>query len=481
MRNKIIAVNAVIVLIVGLLSFVIVRQALVSATGNTPELTESAKRDAQSASARLQFDGLRIERWLGGKAAEPAAHDVVSKATPAARGDAATAFADAVLASAKSEPSFSGALPSLVVVIDANGKVIGRNGSTLSRGDDLASAYPALKEAIAKGRSGSDVWVNPARNDNYLASYAPLRDDKGNSVGAIAVGMTLNDALSRVSDATTQKGLVLAVPDDKGVRIASNSTKTDEASKAAVAKAANEVKTAIAQGHSAALASDDVIIAAAPLEGFGDGKRAAVVAVASAVLLPNAGSIPLPILGVTVLGLILVVAGGWLLGSYISRPINMLEEGLLAILNGQSDKRFELDHAELGGLAFRIDQLLNQLMGVEEDNTDDEGRPSNAPTAANFADAMSVDASGANDAGLDAAALQRLAAEPAQQYYGRIYREYINAKKGLGEQVDHITEQAFISRIQGMEADSGQKHGKPVRYHVAQRGREVVLLAVPLP
>ena len=38
----------------------------------------------------------------------------------------------------------------------------------------------------------------------------------------------------------------------------------------------------------------------------------------------------------------------------------MLEEGLLAILNGQSDKRFELDHAELGGLAFRIDQLLNQ-------------------------------------------------------------------------------------------------------------------------
>ena len=113
--------------------------------------------------------------------------------------------------------------------------------------------------------------------------------------------------------------------------------------------------------------------------------------------------------------LILVGAGAWLLGSYISRPINMLEEGLLAILNGQSDKRFELDHAELGGLAFRIDQLLNQLMGVEEDNTDDEGRPSNAPTAANFREAMSVDGSGAsaggNEAGLDAAALRRLAAE----------------------------------------------------------------------
>jgi hypothetical protein len=228
--------------------------------------------------------------------------------------------------------------------------------------------------------------------------------------------------------------------------------------------------------------SEGVIVAAAPLEGFGSGRSAAMVSVSSASLLENAGSLPLPILGVMGLGIVLVIAGGWLLGNYISRPINMLEEGLLAILNGQSDKRFELDHAELGGLAFRIDQLLNQLMGVEEDNTDDEGRPSNAPTAANFAEAMSVDTSQqGGEAGLDAAAIQRLAAEPPAQYYARIYREYITAKRGLGEAVEHITEQAFASRIQGMETDASQKHGKPVRYHVAQRGREVVLLAVPLP
>ena len=131
------------------------------------------------------------------------------------------------------------------------------------------------------------------------------------------------------------------------------------------------------------------------------------------------------------LGLILVVAGGWFLGNYISRPIAMLEEGLLAILNGQSDKRFELDHAELGGLAFRIDQLLNQLMGVEEDNTDDEGRVSKAPTAANFGDALAVDRSGRRcrasgaGAGVDPARLARAGG----QYYARLYREYITAKR----------------------------------------------------
>ncbi len=149
------------------------------------------------------------------------------------------------------------------------------------------------------------------------------------------------------------------------------------------------------------------------------------------------------------------------------------------ILNGQTDKRFELDHAELGGLAFRIDQLLNQLMGVEEDNTDDEGRVSKAPTAANFGDALSVDKSGHSSGASDIDAA-KLANEPTDAYYARLYREYIVAKKALGEQVDHITDAAFKSRIQGMEQDASSKQGRPVRYHVQSNGREVVLLAVPL-
>jgi hypothetical protein len=163
----------------------------------------------------------------------------------------------------------------------------------------------------------------------------------------------------------------------------------------------------------------------------------------------------------------------------------MLEEGLLAILNGQADKRFELDHAELGGLAFRIDQLLNQLMGVEEDTTDAEGRVSMAPNAGNFSDALAVDdkrmTQSPTEMTMDPEAIRRLAGEPPAQYYARIYREYVAAKKAIGEPTDHITEQAFAARIQGMEQDAAQKYGRPVRYQVQARNKEVVLLAVPLP
>ena len=472
MRNKIIAVNAVIVLIVGLLAFAIVRTQLAAETSSTDQLKRSAQRDVAGAAAQLQLDGLRAERWLAMKANEPATRAALGKATPDARGDAARQLCDQIASAASAS---LGAKPSIVAIVDNAGKIVGRNGSDLNRGDDIASAYPAFKEAIAKAYPGSDVWTDKARADQYIASYVPVRDES-RAAGMLLIGVAINDALARVSEATTGRGVLLV--SGMGDIVASTNNASEDV-KSAVKTGGGDVKNALTTGNTVAGGSGDVIFAAAPLAGFGDGKRTAVVAAAPATLLPGANAIPLSILGVMALGLILVIAGGWFLGNYISRPIASLEEGLLMILNGQTDKRFELDHAELGGLAFRIDQLLNQLMGVEEDNTDDEGRVSKAPTAANFGDALSVDKSGQQAAGGDVDAA-RLAAEPADAYYARLYREYISAKKALSEQVDHITDAAFKSRIQGMEQDATGKHGRPVRYHVQSNGREVVLLAVPL-
>lgn len=488
MRIKIIAVNAVIAIIIGILTFVMVRGTVTSAAGNTTQLSAEAKHDSQGASARLQLDGLRMERWLAGKAAEPTTLDVLGKASPGARGEAATAVCDTILSAAKQAPTLGGSVPSLVVLVDKDGKTVGRNGSNLGRNEDLG--YAGLKDSIASGNTGSDVWVNAGRNDQYLASYAPVRNDAGKVVGAIAVGVRLDDELSRVSEATTGRALKLVTPAGDNWQIVANSALANEALSDAITKkdqsAKDSIKNAFSSGHATAVPSGDIIISAAPLDGLGDGKRAAVVTASPSSLIDNVSGMLLPIIGgATLLGLLLVVAGGWLLGSYITTPIGVLEEGLLAIINGQQDKRFQLDHPDLGGLAFRIDQLLNQLMGVEEDNTDEDGRVSKAPTAANFSDAMGVDdksrGGGAGDGeAMDPAALQQLAAEPVEQYYARIYGEYITAKKGLGEPTDHISDAAFRTRIQGMEQEASTKYGKPVRYKVQTRGKEVILLAIPL-
>jgi len=482
MRNKIIAVNAVIVLIVGLLSFALVRFTVGAAATNGAQLSEDAKHAAQGAAARLQFDALRTERWLAARASDAPAVDALAKATTTARQEAATALCNTLSTSATG--MFESA-PSLVVLVDSHGRSVGRNGSTLMRNEDLGAVYPGLKEAVTTGHSGSDVWVNKERNDQYLVSYAPVRDATGTILGAIVAGTTLNDELSHVSDATTGRPLALVVASADGFQVVAHSTTSNAGLEAAVnsnASAKDSIKAVLASGHASALEAGDVYVGAASLDGIGGGKHSVALACeVPASLIENPTSLVTPILAVMVLGLVLVMVGGWLLGNYITRPINLLEEGLLQILNGQSDKRFELDHPDLGGLAFRIDQLLNQLMGVEEDTTDEEGRVSRIPPAAttNFNDAMAVDERLPQSESSVAIAAQ-LQAEPTDQYYARLYREYIAAKRALGEPTDHITEQAFVTRIQGMERDASAKQGRPVRYQVRPTGKEVVLLAIPL-
>jgi hypothetical protein len=484
MRIKIIAVNALIVAIVGLLSFLLVRSSLGSATSNKDQLSTEAQEDVNGAAAGLQLDGLRAERWLAAAPIEQGAVDALVKATASARGEAATKHCDDLVSKMKNAPLFERNVPTLVAIVDAGGKIVGRNNSNLSRGDDLGGTYPGLKSTLTTGQSGSDVWYE---SDRYLATYVPVRDEQRKIVGALVIGRPLNDTLSRVSETATGRPLVLAVPKGDGFEVVAHSALQAPALDESVLKGASEMlKNALAHQQTDVVRDGELLVAASPLPAFEDGKRALLVAAAPAALIQDpTGLAMLPIFGAMAMGIVLVIVAGWLLGNYITRPINMLEEGLLAILNGQSDKRFELDHAELGGLAFRIDQLLNQLMGVEEDTTDAEGRVSGAPNAANFTEALAVDDRRMQyqpgEGTLDPEAIARLASEPPPQYYARIYREYVSAKRAIGEATEHITEQAFATRIQAMEQDAAQKYGRPVRYQVQARNKEVVLLAVPLP
>ena len=81
MRNKIIAVNAVIVLIVGLLAFAIVRTQLALTTSSPDQLKKSAKRDAVAGASKLQLDALRTERWLAAQAADANAKAALSRSS----------------------------------------------------------------------------------------------------------------------------------------------------------------------------------------------------------------------------------------------------------------------------------------------------------------------------------------------------------------------------------------------------------------
>ncbi|WP_437671305.1 MXAN_5187 C-terminal domain-containing protein [Sorangium sp. So ce131] len=481
MRGKIIAVFAVIVLLVGGLSYALARASLgeISSQGEAP-------RALAAAMAQLQVDGLVLERWLASHASGPKLREPFNAGTPPARAEAATSAANAIREAVAAAPELAKTPPSLVVLVDTKGVVLGRNGSALMRGDDLGAVYPSLKLAIERGVTGSDAWVSRARNEQLLASYAPIRSEDGQIVGAVAVGTALNDErLTNASERTSGRILVVAVQSGDGLDVVAKSRGASPELGAALA--ASPAK----DGALHALGSGRMVdigglpagygAVANALEGYGDGRRAVLVSIAQPRTLGAVAALFWPLLGVTALGLVLVVIAAYFLDAYVSQPVSEIEDGLLAIMNGRTDLRFQIEHAELGGLVFRLNSLLNQLLGVQEDETDAEGRPSRAPTSASFRDALEVDermaALSASEIPADAKALLE---EPEDVYYARIFAEYVAAKRSLGDPVDHITRDAFVARLKASEQDLGQKHGKPMRYKIEVRGKEVVLLAVPL-
>jgi hypothetical protein len=483
MRWKIITANSIVVILLGVFLGALLWAQLKSLVSNEALIVTDASQAASAANAQLQLDALQVERWLTNRANEPTLREPFEAAVQSARWEAATKQANSIRDDAIQAPNLAGLHPAIVAFVDVQGIALGRNGNNLMRGEDLGKAHPGMKQALANGRSGSETWYSPQLAQQWFVSFAPVRSASGEVLGGIIYGTPLNDErLTRTTEKTSGGAVLIAVEGPKGIEAVAKSKSVDPKVAAAITQPPMTDSVVAALKLDAVERLDggpkDWVFVASPLGGYG-GTKAVLVAVSPASIMDVSGVL-YSVAGMVVLGIILVVAAGWLLGSYISRPVEELEEGLLQILNGRTDLRFEIEHAVLGGVVFRINTLLNQLMGVQEDDTDDDGRPSLAPSATAFQGALEVDDAHDQTEPIDAAATAALAAEPPAQYYGRLFREYIDAKRSIGDPVDHITPESFTERIQQRESEMSSKTGRPVRYQVQLRGREVVLIAVHL-
>ena len=478
MRLKIIAIFSLVVLAVAGLGFALSRAGVLSLVA--PDAAD-APRALEAASAQLQVEGLSTERWLASRAAEPTVREPFAAGTAAARAEAATGVADKINEAAANAPELFGVRASLVLLVDAQGVVVGRNGSKQLRGDNLAAAYPTLKASIDAGISSTDIWINKDRNEQYFASFAPVRDADGKVIGAVVFASSITDErVSSASDRTSGSPLGIAIKGANGLElIAKSSTFSGElATSVAQGPTGDAALQALGAGKALdlpGLPAGHTGLARA-LSGYGDGKRAVLVAISAPPAKSLNAALMWPLVGAAVFGLLLVVIAGYLLDSYLSKPIAEIEDGLLAIMNGQTNRRLELEHAVLGGIVFRINSLLNQLFAVAEDDTDEEGRPSRAPSGKALTAALSVDERVVTMSAIDSTG--SMFSEPIEAYHQRVFEEYLTAKKGVGDPTDHITLADFIERLRTSETEMVQKHGKPVRFRVEQREKEVALVAV---
>lgn len=477
MRLKIILPNAIIILLVGLLSYFVVRQRLMTLE-DPAAVKATAERNALGAAGVVQLQLLRAERWLAEKGSTDALKERLTNLgleDKARREKTTAALGDLKRHAGDDKTVFSDA-PDIAALVDAKGKAVGRSEDPQTyAGDDFGAEYPALLTAIKENRTGSDVWLSSRFAHKYLVSYAPIRDNAGNPLGMVVFGWSLSDQrVAGLADGAT--ALVVLENGAPKVKAKANDAVAPGLANDLEGSQKDTVVRAM-KGTNESFTSGGIAGAVAPLRNVGNGDKAAVAVGRKISMIDSPDSIVWPILAACGLGLAFVIIAGSILGGYVTDPVGRMEESLLQVINGNTNHRIQIEHAELGGLAFRINQLLNTVLGVEEDNTDEEGRPSVPPAQGHFQEALSVDESrGAPDAAQAAA----LAAEPEGAYYARLYREYIEAKQANGEKVDGITEQVFVDRIRNMERDQAGKTGRAVRYAVQRRDGQVRLLAIPL-
>lgn len=370
MRWRIILANGSIVVVLSLLSYFLLKTGIGRIVDNPVEQQRRLDRALRSASAQLDLDALRFERWLGQQATTAEVREVFLAGTAEARQEAATREANRLRDAAVARAEFARLTPSLLLFVDAVGVTLGRNGTEAMRGDDVARVYPVLTRTLGRSGTDSDVWINDKRQEQMLTTYASVLGADGKVLGALVLGTPLSDERLMLTSEQTS-GESLALVSAQGEVLASGGPPARGYDSTVVRSAVSAAAAGVLSRAAEPVAGRWFV--AAPLAEYGGDLL--LVASVSESAAAGVDGVLWPIFAVGGLGLFLVVVGGIMLGNYVSRPIAELEEGLLLVINGERDLRFDLDHAELGGLTTRINALLSALLGVPEESASDEREP----------------------------------------------------------------------------------------------------------
>ena len=349
-------------------------------------------------------------------------------------------------------------------------------------GEPLLNRAPVLRRVLQRGAARYGVWE---LDDKLLqVGVAAVRNDRGGVVGALLVGYDLSNGFAQQEARLIGHDLLFVLGD----RIYSTSTAVDvrDALQDALYLPPLDNGTMAAlqgkptQPWTATLAGDEYVGVTAALP-MARGVQAAYVVLADQGKHTALAGVANMILWLTLLGLIGAAIYGYIIANNLMDPIEQMEDDILAVINGRGDVRLEVETPELGGLAYRVNQLINLFTGVAEE--DEEGR---AVTSSGGWESVSISSPGfatrsssADPGQTDDPEAEALAAIPEGQYYAKLYRDYVAAKQAAGEDVSNIPEERFVERIKGNAAHLLKKHGaQMVRFRVETIGSQVNLKPV---
>jgi hypothetical protein len=502
MRFKIIAGNLIVIVLAGVVAYFTVRNGIRSELGGKVDAligNEQVLLDRSFQLAAINFVANIAER-----AADRQMNDIFDGLDDNVRRMRAFNAAEATYKWLADPARGRRGTPDIVVVTDDTGRVLARNGApNVIAGKLLLPSLPALGAVLKDGVATHDVWLEDNEKKLLQAALAPIRDEQTkNIIGALIAGYDLSDGVA--DEHSRIIGCDVAFITKDKVYSSSLNGNAAQALNSYLSGAGAATREAVLSGASSRsepwntpLAGDQFIGITARLP-MSNSLPVAYAVLGNRTEAMDPATRANVIVYLLILSALLVTVYGFAVGTSIMKQIESIEEGVLAVINGRTDLRLETGSPELGGLAYRINQLINILTGTEEESEDAEGRVSSLPkndtwkesefdngTAA-AAPGESHGASSEGGAGGsaeevidDPAIASKLAGEDESAYNARIYQEYVAAKQKVGENVSNITQDRFIQRLKGRADALAKQHGcKLVRFQVQAQNNQVALRPV---
>lgn len=496
MRLKIIAGNLAVVVLLGLIAYVTVRNGLRKELAK--QIDSSIANEQILLDRSFQLAALTFMTDTTDRAQTAQVRDVFAGLDQKVRRTRAYDAAEEVFRWFANPARDKRGEPDIVLIVDETGTTLARNGArNVMYGKKLLSSLPALKGVLGSGSTEHDVWLETNENKVLQTVMAPIRGSSGLILGALVVGYDLSNGVAKSEAEILGRDVAFVIKDrvyssslEGGAArdlmsflFGSNKTSTEAILSGSVDRSQTWLST-FAKEQYIGITARLPMSYSLPVAYVVTGNRTVQMAPASRANV---------IIYMLVLGALLVIVYGFVIGTIFLKPIEMIEEGVLAVINGRTDLRLETGSPELGGLAYRINQLLNVFTGTEEDTEDADGRvslpPANAWKDAAFADAppkaaiktdSAPKSSGGGDEPIEDAELAaKLGAENDSDYQTRIYDEYVQAKRTLGENVSNITAERFHQRLKGRADALAKKYGcKNVRFVIQTQNKQVALRPV---
>lgn len=393
----------------------------------------------------------------------------------------------------------------IVGLVDAKGNLLARNLSYNWRyNEDLTKDFPSLTLVLA-GTANKDVWEIDGQM--YRVGAAPVRNRDGQILGAVFVGyhQSSKDAAEDADGTGTEVGYFFESR-GKGtpaMKLQSSSLKRGEgqSSESSEEKQLAEQLFALSSGDPSKglaapayqrhelsqlfrvrLNNQEFVAAVAPIPGNSE----KTTTKSGFVVLANLSSATASLIQIGVmlgllgfLGVLAAVIAATATARRFLVPLDRIEAGATEVINGNRDYVFESPSPDFEGLANDLNVMLARLLGRPEPGEEGEEEAEGGGERWQ-GDALFVDEAPAATPGASPAA-QALAAEPAEAYYPRLWKEYLAARQQTGESLDGLAEESFIAKVKQNEAALAKKYGaRMVRFAVVVKGGQATLKPVPI-